>query len=386
MAEQTNLKSAQNIPLPERTVTFPEDFSMGTLYLRNWDEEEDLPFFDQGIWKRLGPARGKTTVPAGQKLGLWVKADDKKNFAVLAKLDQNDLQGLQISGLDTNNIRLITHLTGLQYLFIYNSPQLGDDGLMSLSKLSSLGFLFLSGCSKLDTGLAVLKEMPSLYDMELENIELTGRAIRDLSHIPSLDGFCLTEMPMGDTDFIANFTVSSVAGILFSGCKNLTDATLAHIAQLSKDAPKPLVGFQVCNMAVSEAGIESVLKSMPKDEVVELGFPHTSATERLLPQIAGMINLGYIDLSGLPITDAGVEYLESLPKLKWLYLRKTQISDDCIGSLVKLKRLQILNLRETAISQTTIEQLRAALPECEILHEGQIDPLPNGIDLNDVTR
>ena len=98
MAEQTNLNSAQNTPLPERTVTFREDFSMGTLYVRNWDAEEDLPFFDQGIWKRLGPVRGKTTVPAGQKLGLWVKADDKKNFAVLGKLDQNDLQGLQISG------------------------------------------------------------------------------------------------------------------------------------------------------------------------------------------------------------------------------------------------------------------------------------------------
>ena len=166
--------------MPERMVTFPKDRSIGTLFVRDWHTTDD-PFFSQGVWEEFGSAQGDVTVPAGQKLGVQMNQNAKENVPALANLNPNDLQALEVWDIDNDSMQAIAHLTALQWLFVYESLQLGDEGVERLIGFSSLEFIGMFDCGKLDTSFATLKQLPNLAEIELGNTELTPCAIRGLS-------------------------------------------------------------------------------------------------------------------------------------------------------------------------------------------------------------
>jgi len=79
-----------NVTLGERTISFPVDYSMGNLSVRDWGSTET------GGWTILGEARGEVTVPAGKELRLNVPSDYSGDFSPLADLRPTDLQELHL--------------------------------------------------------------------------------------------------------------------------------------------------------------------------------------------------------------------------------------------------------------------------------------------------
>ena len=369
MVEQTNQNSGQDSPLQERTVTFPKEDSIGTLFVRDWHGTDD-PFFSQGVWEEFGAAQGDITVPAGQKLGLQMKQDAKANAIALANLNPNDLQALEVWHIDNEGMQPIAHLTGLKWFFVYES-QLSDEGVERLSGCSSLEFIGLFDCGKLDTSFATLKQLPNLAEMELGDTELTPCAIRGLSELPQLEYLWLEYMPINDAEFIANFTLPpSLRHFAFGACESLTDAALAHIAKLYRAVAVPLLRFGVLHTPVSEAGIISVLKSMPTQQVESVWISHTRSTARVVEEIEGMTNLEELWAAGLPITDEELNRLELLTKLESLDLSKTQLTDKAVETLSAFKNLKRIDVRETGVTSVGAEKLKYALPTCEVLYEG----------------
>lgn len=81
------------------------------------------------------------------------------------------------------------------------------------------------------------------------------------------------------------------------------------------------------------------------DRVNDAFSPHSFIPEDCLADLSRLENLKSLDLSG------------------------SRLSDDVIATLREMKKLEKLNLYETFVTDTQLESLKAALPQCEILHE-----------------
>ncbi|MCH8289836.1 hypothetical protein IH992_01855 [Candidatus Poribacteria bacterium] len=241
--------------------------------------------------------------------------------------------------------------------------------------LSSLQHLHLRRFC-IDISFSILKEMPHLRELTVWDSDLTDRAIADIGEIPKLDVLELSGIDLGDATTInleaaiINFLKTPARILDFSACK-ITDTTLMHFADVYKDRSTPLIVLRVAKNEVSDAGIEHLLDSVPKEQIEELDFHCTNTTDRTLTHLEGMSNLRILDLGWLPLTDEGIKPLMSLPKLEELYINDTHITDRCIPNLATLKSLRYLCLKQkrTRISNAGVEKLRNALPPCQIALE-----------------
>lgn len=67
------------------------------------------------------------------------------------------------------------------------------------------------------------------------------------------------------------------------------------------------------------------------------------------------------------LTDAGLVHLKALKKLRVLDLEDTAVTDGALVHLLSLKTLRMLNLRGTQVTDRGVEEIRRALPDCEVI-------------------
>ena len=80
-----------------------------------------------------------------------------------------------------------------------------------------------------------------------------------------------------------------------------------------------------------------------------------------------MTNLETLSLVNTQITDAGLQHLKGLTKLRELRLY-TQITDAGLEHLEGLTNLESLFLGGTHLTDEGVKQLGKALPNCDIVH------------------
>jgi hypothetical protein len=71
-------------------------------------------------------------------------------------------------------------------------------------------------------------------------------------------------------------------------------------------------------------------------------------------------------LTGLPVTDAGLEHLKGLTQLQTLLLDNTAVTDAGLEHLKGLTQLKSLHLGGTKVTDAGVNELRKALPHVEI--------------------
>jgi Leucine Rich repeat len=96
---------------------------------------------------------------------------------------------------------------------------------------------------------------------------------------------------------------------------------------------------------VTDKGLE-VLADLPDLEILELG-------------------LG--ERSGPPVTDATVELLNKLTRLRCLSMSNSTITDERMSRLTRLKNLTVLDIEGTAITDATLRMLKQNFPNLESL-------------------
>jgi len=74
--------------------------------------------------------------------------------------------------------------------------------------------------------------------------------------------------------------------------------------------------------------------------------------------------------SGTRLTDAAMDDLQKLTRLKTLDLAKTAVTDAALPKLAKLTQLREINLKSTKVTAKAIAALQKALPNCKIKCDG----------------
>lgn len=87
-----------------------------------------------------------------------------------------------------------------------------------------------------------------------------------------------------------------------------------------------------------------------------------------MPHLAAMTNLSKLVLISPALTDVHLHQLTALQNsLTRFNISKGGVTDKCLEDLKGFKKLQELNISETKITNAGVAQLKAALPNCNIL-------------------
>lgn len=167
-------------PLETRIIRFPADTACGTLFERG---RNSLDFRD---WRRIGVARGAKEVFLDKSIRLDIKCVAHDSLYCLSLLQPDDLQALFLYEADDGSLEHITHLSGLEELYLSNTS-VSDAGMPLLKKLAGLKRLYIYHTPVTDFGLADLAGMPSL-----RMLTCSGTAVSDdgFEHLRQLMPWC----------------------------------------------------------------------------------------------------------------------------------------------------------------------------------------------------
>ena len=110
-------------------------------------------------------------------------------------------------------------------------------------------------------------------------------------------------------------------------------------------------------------------------EARTVSLSETNVTDDDLNYLRRFWNIRDLYLSNTSVTSEGIKSLTQLTTLETLIISNTSIDDRAIESLTQLKNLSTLNVWGTNISTSGIDQLRLALPNVRLFHDGRVgDP------------
>ena len=125
-----------------------------------------------------------------------------------------------------------------------------------------------------------------------------------------------------------------------------------------------VIDFNGCTQ-VSDDDLRRVLRGVPWLQVVEL--VRTAVTDAGVAYLASQYPaLKHLNLDETAITDDSLSHLKPL-RLQSLQIRNTAVTDAGLKSLEGQNSLTFLGLRGTTVTDSAIQELKAALPNCEIV-------------------
>ena len=174
-----------------------------------------------------------------------------------------------------------------------------------------------------------------------------------------------------------------------AGLMEFSESFPGHVF-IEKDSQGEVVRVDLDHTRITDAGMVH-LKGMPNlqklslsyTDITDLGLTHikglnnlqslnlsnTQITDKGLNNIKGLKNLRRLNLARTRVTDAGMVHLEGMTNLQTLSLTYTDIDDLGLTHIKELKNLKTLRLDKwTLFSETSIADLKKALPNCEIDH------------------
>lgn len=164
-----------------RAMRFPDDRLMG--YIHMSERDGPIPFFhgrftkagelvgDTPVeeWRLLGEARSSVRVPATSAVLLEVLPEEARDLSPLGDLDAEDLAAVWMGNTHVNDeqLRHLSHLTGLRWLNIENNGDITDAGIAHLAGLHSLESLGAHWTRITGKSLGYLLEMPRLAYLDI---------------------------------------------------------------------------------------------------------------------------------------------------------------------------------------------------------------------------
>ena len=164
-----------------RSIQFPEDRAVGHVHMS--DGDGDIPFFhgrftregdlvgDTPVagWRFLGEARSKVEVPASGVILLEVLPEEARDLSWLAALGADDVAAIWLGNTYVNDdqIRHLTHLTGLRWVNIENNGEVTDAGIAHLTGLRSIESLGIHWTRITGDTLRLLSKMPRLSFLDI---------------------------------------------------------------------------------------------------------------------------------------------------------------------------------------------------------------------------
>lgn len=240
--------------------------------------------------------------------------------------------------------------TGLRELNLGFSP-ITDRGLKAIGAINSLQVLQIDGAALSAAGFdafkgqnlisfscwgaknevgdkmsaVIVKECPSLRELDLGSSRLTHVGLAHLKKARSLRSLYILGSPLGKKEI----------------------SEIAHIGTLTK--------LWIVKTGVSKWAIEMLAKSPLRLEALNLA--ENPIEDEACEALMEMKTLMELNLSSTIITDGGIPVLAKLSSLKRLCLFNTMITDRHIGELAKLD-LEELDLGNTQVTEFSFNHLR----------------------------
>ncbi len=217
------------------------------------------------------------------------------------------LRRLRLTDTDVTDTTLkkIGEVGNLQLLHVHGAQQITAEGLRSLSELSELKDLSLSGDNIDDGVIASLAGLTELKKVRLRGTAITGDNIAPIGDTP------IEDLELAETDF--------------------GNAGMADVAE------------------------------MP--ELTKLNLWLTKIDDQGLQSLAGNERLTSLNLDNLPgITDASIDVIASMPSLTFLHLGKTAVTADGVERLDKLQKLEKIHVTNLDVPEEVLQRLRDRIP------------------------
>ena len=143
-----------------------------------------------------------------------------------------------------------------------------------------------------------------------------------------------------------------------------------RVSQISAAGPEMEVNFGLVTGDVKDDVLPEVAKI---ENVIWLNLRSSEITDEGLAAISRMSGLTRLHLEKTAIGDAGMKHLAKLENLEYLNLYATKVGDEGIAQLAPLKNLRKLYVWQSAVTEEGMQKLAAALPELEIVGELKLE-------------
>lgn len=206
---------------------------------------------------------------------------------------------------------------------------------------------------------------PSDLNRRLEGINKSAESVLSLlqnilewPRVQTGQKLDLLDMEIADRDL--GYLVEALDNLRFlslAGTK-ITDSGLAHVKAL-----KGLQELHLNGTKITSQGLDH-LKGLEHLEILDL--KDTRTTDDGLSLLKPLHKLNGLDLTRTLVTDAGLAHVGSFAELRTLILWDTHVTADGLRHLRGLRNLQELMLWHTPVTDQGADELRAALPGCDI--------------------
>lgn len=207
----------------ERQISFPEDRSLGELYIVDKDGRSEF----------LCEAKGLVCVPANRLVSLSYSFDPNFGLSALRLLKADDLTGLSFLGSDLRDDELLclTTLTGLKELEL-SCTTISDQGLKHLAGLCGLTKLSLASTKISDAGLVHLAGMKALRELVLDDTRVSDEGMVHLAPLTALTTLSLSFTGISSKG-LAKLRGLTALERLRLNCTRIDDQGLSHVQRLA---------------------------------------------------------------------------------------------------------------------------------------------------------
>lgn len=145
------------------------------------------------------------------------------------------------------------------------------------------------------------------------------------------------------------------------------------VRALAQNDERKEVSFYLQGAAIKDADIAPVAQ-VPKVAYLHLG--KTGITDAGMVHLKGLAELEQLHLEGTRIGDSGLANLKDLKKLTYLNLYNTGVSDAGLAHLAGLTALKNLYLWQTKVTGAGVAKLKQALPNVQVVLGWELEPKP----------
>ena len=258
-----------------------------------------------------------------------------QHLTKLPELTQLDLTSTSIDGHGITSLR---ECSTLRKLKVSGVLRMTPQGWEEISKLSQLEVLDVSSSSNIsNTDVAKFMALTNLRELNLSETPITDDAFKSLAEMEGLE-------------------ILKIEG---------NGLLKGHGLQAYTRSKPVLRELHAMRTPIHAAGLKHI-KSIPKLEFLDISS--TSLSDQQFADLKGANNLVHLKVGANFLTNAGMQTVLTLSKLKILDLEGMQtISDPGLGILSKKSGLQMLNAKKTPFTRKALELFQKINKNCEVL-------------------
>lgn len=303
-----------------------------------------------------------------------------------------ELQTKRSEQINDNDLKTLASLeSGREQMTFLNITRGGitDEGLQNLTKLPELSQLDLTSTNLDGHGFAALRDCPKLRKLTVKNvIRMTPQGWEEISKLNQLESLDVSgNSSLSNTD-VAKFVALTNLRELNLSTTTITDDAFKSLAEMERlevlkiegstqlkghglqayTRTKPTLRELHATGTPLHAGGLKHIKSISSLEFLDIS--NSGLSDQPFADLKGASNLVHLKIGANVLSNAGLQTVLTLTKLKILDLERMQtINDQGLGILSKKSGLQTLNAKKVPFTRKGIDQFQKINKNCEVLFD-----------------